>query len=241
MAVPSINRPLALMNWSGGKDSALVLHRVLQEGHYAVTSLLTTMNGHFGRVSMHGVRQELVQAQADRLGLPLHQLHLPEQITMADYARQMADTLRPLVAEGVTHAIFGDIFLSDLRAWREAQLTLVGLTGVFPLWEVPSLALLDEFWEAGFQTIVVAVNGQLLDRSFCGRVLDRQFVADLPPGIDPCGENGEFHTFVFAAPYFATSIAVTVGEVVDRTYAFTNADGIEHTSVYYFADLLLAY
>ncbi|MEZ0611487.1 diphthine--ammonia ligase [Fibrella sp. WM1] len=226
-----------LLNWSGGKDSALALHRLQQEGRHAVTALLTTMNGAYGRVSMHGVRQELIQAQADRIGLPLHTLALPETTSMTDYAQQMADTLRPFVADGVTHAAFGDIFLEDLRTWRETQLSPVGLSGVFPLWQADSMALLDEFWAAGFQTIVVAVNGQVLDRSFCGRVLDRQFVADLPAGVDPCGENGEFHTFVFDAPYFTSPIAVRPGEPIERTYTFTDADGINRTTTYYFCDL----
>ncbi|MBO0947435.1 Dph6-related ATP pyrophosphatase [Fibrella forsythiae] len=227
-----------LVNWSGGKDSALALHRIRQQGQFAVQHLLTTINGAFGRVSMHGVREELIEAQAERLGLPLTTVRLPETASMELYQATMDNTLRPLVAAGVTHSVFGDIFLEDLRRWREEQLAITGLTGVFPLWKVPSLALLDEFWAAGFQTIVVAVNGQHLDRSFCGRVLDRQFVADLPAGVDPCGENGEFHTFVFDAPYFSSQIDITVGEVVERTYTFTDAEGQERTSTYFFADLL---
>lgn len=228
----------ALVNWSGGKDSALALYRIQQRDDYAITALLTTLNGAYGRVSMHGVRQELIQAQADRMGLPLHTLALPETTSMTDYARQMADTLSSFVASGVTHSVFGDIFLEDLRTWRETQLAKVGLSGVFPLWKADSMALLDEFWTAGFQTIVIAVNGAVLDQSFCGRVLDRQFVADLPAGVDPCGENGEFHTFVVDAPYFSSPITVRPGERVERTYTFTDADGAVQTSTYYFCELL---
>lgn len=238
--IPSLPRPVALMNWSGGKDSALALYRILQQDRYAVQGLFTTVNGAFGRVSMHGVRHELIQAQADQLGLPLTQLVLPEEIPLVDYTRQMADRLAPLVRAGVTHSVFGDIFLADLRQWREEQLAAVGLTGVFPLWKADSRALLNEFWAAGFQTVVVAVNGQVLDRSYCGRVLDRQFVADLPPGVDPCGENGEFHTFVFEAPYFQSPIGFGRGETVERTYRFTNADGQDQTTTYFFTDLLLS-
>lgn len=227
-----------LINWSGGKDSALALHRIRQQGQFSVQQLLTTINGAFGRVSMHGVREELINVQAERLGLPLTTVRLPETASLELYQDTMNEALRPLVAAGITHAVYGDIFLEDLRQWREAQLAPVGLTGIFPLWQVPSLTLLDEFWKAGFQTIVVAVNGQHLDQSFCGRVLDRQFVADLPTKVDPCGENGEFHSFVFDAPYFSSPIAFSLGETVERTYTFTDADGQQQTSTYYFADLI---
>lgn len=220
---PSRTLPLALMNWSGGKDSALALHWLRQQGRYTVMTLLTTVNGAFGRVSMHGVRLELIQAQADRLGLPLLTLALPEQTSMADYARQMADTLRPLVSAGVEHSVFGDIYLADLRQWREQELVQVGLKGEFPLWHVPAGQLLDAFWEAGFQAVVVAVNGQILDRSFCGRLFDRAFVNSLPPDVDPCGEKGEFHTFVVDAPYFDQPIGYQPGQTVERTYSFTDA------------------
>jgi len=236
--ITNLPRPKALMNWSGGKDSALALHRIRQQDEYAVQSLFTTVNDAFGRVSMHGVRHELIQAQADRLGLPLVQLTLPEQTSMDDYVRQVADRLAPLVSAGVTHSIFGDIFLEDLRQWRENQLANMGLTGVFPIWNVDSHTLLEEFWAAGFQTVVVAVKGQVLDRSFCGRVLDQQFVDDLPPGVDPCGENGEFHTFVFEAPYFSSPVVFRRGQTVERTYSFTDAEGQALTSTYFFTDLL---
>ncbi len=228
-----------LMNWSGGKDSALALWRVLQTGQYQIETLLTTFNVANRRVSMHGVREELLDAQAQQLNLPQTKLCLPEQSSMADYQQRMNSTLQPLVSSGVTHAVFGDIFLDDLRQWREAQLVQQALTGVFPLWQVPSLDLLEEFWAAGFATVVVSVNGQYLDPSFCGRVLDRAFVADLPPDVDPCGENGEFHTFVYQAPYFTEPINFGVGETVTRTYEYQTADGKTMTSTYFFADLLL--
>ncbi|MDB5242144.1 MAG: hypothetical protein JWP57_2769 [Spirosoma sp.] len=234
----SLPHPKALMNWSGGKDSALALHRIWQQNDYAVQNLFTTVNNASGRVSMHGIRHELILAQANRLNLPLIQLNLPEETSMTDYSQQVADQLAPLVKAGVTHSVFGDIFLEDLRHWREDQLATMGLMGVFPLWKVDSNALLEEFWAAGFQTIVVAVNGQVLDRSFCGRVLDRQFVADLPPDVDPCGENGEFHTFVFEAPYFSSPIVFSKGQTVERTYSFTNAQRQTQTSLYFFTDLL---
>jgi uncharacterized protein (TIGR00290 family) len=230
----------ALMNWSGGKDSALALWRIRQTNQYDVQTLLTTVNEAYGRVSMHGVREELLDQQARRLGLPMTKLRLPEQSSMGDYQQRMADVLYPIISQGVTHSIFGDIFLEDLRQWREEQLAQVGLTGVFPLWKETSIDLLNEFWTAGFATIVVSVNAQKLDASFCGRVLDAAFVADLPPDVDPCGENGEFHTFVYGAPYFAEPIKFTVGETVTKEYQFETADGDRVVSAYYFTDLLVA-
>ena len=151
----------------------------------------------------------------------------------------MGVALEPLVKAGVTHAVFGDIFLDDLRTWRETQLARWSLTGVFPLWQIPSLQLLAEFWAASFATLVVSVNSQCLDASFCGRVLDRAFVADLPPDVDPCGENGEFHTFVYQAPYFSAPISIQTGEMVSKEYIYKTDSGEELTSTYYFTDLQL--
>lgn len=234
-----MNKPAAIMNWSGGKDSALTLWRVLQAESYQIDSLVTTLNAANRRVSMHGVPEALLDAQANRLGMRQTKLFLPEQSTMSTYANQMAATLKPLVEAGVTHAIFGDIFLEDLRQWREDQLASQQLTGIFPIWQVPSRQLLHEFWDAGFATIVVSVNSQYLDASFCGRVLDASFVSDLPPTVDPCGENGEFHTFVYQAPYFSEPIPVQVVETVAKTYDYKTATGEAITSTYYFADLQL--
>ncbi|QJW92433.1 diphthine--ammonia ligase [Spirosoma taeanense] len=227
------------MNWSGGKDSALALWRILQTGQYSIEMLLTTLNAPNRRISMHGVREELLDAQAERLGIPQTKLFLPEDSSMADYQQRMGRALEPLVQSGVTAAIFGDIFLADLRVWRETQLASWGLTGVFPLWQLDSQALLNEFWAAGFATIVVSVNSQHLDASFCGRVLDQSFVNDLPPGVDPCGENGEFHTFVFQAPYFREPIAIQVGETVTKDYVFKTDTGDVITLTYFFTDLQL--
>lgn len=228
-----------VMNWSGGKDSALALWHILQSGQYSIETLLTTLNAANRRVSMHGVREALLDAQAERLNLPQTKLFLPEESSMADYQERMNATLEPLVKAGVTHAVFGDIFLDDLRTWRETQLAHWSLTGVFPLWEIPSLRLLEEFWAAGFATIVVSVNSHYLDASFCGRVLDRAFVDSLPPTVDPCGENGEFHTFVYQAPYFSTPINIRIGETIQKNYDYKTDGGVEMTPMYYFTDLQL--
>lgn len=225
-----------LMNWSGGKDAALALHRLRQNPDYQVTDLLTSVSAPHQRVAMHGVRVELLEAQARRLGLPFTQLCLPEMPDMATYEAQMRGTLAPLQARGITHAAFGDIFLEDLRAYRERQLQQVKLQAVFPLWQRPSLDLLEEFWQAGFRAVVVCVNEQLLGAGFCGRLLDRDFVRNLPPNVDPCGENGEYHSFVFEAPYFPAPIAFELGERVRRTYP-APAPGAEEAG-FWFQDLV---
>ncbi|NBB19991.1 diphthine--ammonia ligase [Runella sp. CRIBMP] len=226
------------MNWSGGKDSALALYHSLQNKACDVRYLLTSLNDSFRRISMHGVREELLDQQAQRLGIELLKLRLPETTSMEEYQLRMAQILQPLADAGITKSIFGDIFLEDLRLYRENQLATVGMQGIFPLWKRPSMELLEEFWGLGFKTIVVSVNGNVLDRSFCGRVLDRDFVSELPANIDPCGENGEFHTFVFEAPYFSQPIDFQKGETVEKTYHFQNTEGEDLTSTYFFTDLL---
>jgi uncharacterized protein (TIGR00290 family) len=208
----------ALMNWSGGKDSALALYHALHDARYEVRHLLTSVNSHYQSVSMHGVRVALLEAQARQIGLPLTKLELPEAPDMAEYEQQMRATLAPLQAQGMHHAIFGDIFLEDLRRYREQQLARVGMQAIFPLWQRTSADILREYLALGFQAIVVCVNEQLLDQSFCGRLLDAAFLRDLPPGVDACGENGEYHSFVFQAPYFHQPIAFERGDIVRRTY-----------------------
>jgi uncharacterized protein (TIGR00290 family) len=230
--------PKALMNWSGGKDSALSLYHVLQQKEYDVQYLLTTVNDSFGRISMHGVREELLDQQAQRLGVELVKLRLPETVSMEEYQRRMAETMQPLIDSGVNYSIFGDLFLEDLRQHREERLAQIGMKGVFPIWKRPSLELLAEFWDLGFKTVVVSVNGNQLDTSFCGRILDRDFVKELPKNVDPCGENGEFHTFVFEAPYFPKPIPFQLGEAVEKTYQFKNSAGEGLTSTYFFTDLI---
>lgn len=208
-----------LVSWSGGKDAALALYHALRDPRYRVAHLLTSVNAHYERVSMHGVRVALLEMQASRISLPLHQLRLPEMPSMPEYDKALLASLATLREAGVATVIYGDIFLADLRAYREEQVARASLLAAFPLWQRASLELLREFWALGFQAIVVCVNDRYLDASFCGRLLDEAFVRDLPPGVDPCGENGEYHSFVFDAPYFSAPIAFTKGELVRRTYA----------------------
>ncbi|WP_044002757.1 Dph6-related ATP pyrophosphatase [Hymenobacter swuensis] len=213
MAIPS------LVNWSGGKDSALALYYALRDPTLHVTDLLTSVNAHYGRVSMHGVRVRLLEEQVRRIGLPLTRLELPEMPDMAQYEEQMRATLAPLQAKGIRRAVFGDIYLEDLRRYREEQLARIGLEAVFPLWQRPNAELLREYLELGFRAVVVCVNEKYLDQSFCGRELNADFLRDLPPGVDSCGENGEYHSFVFDAPYFSSPVPFERGEIVRRTYS----------------------
>jgi uncharacterized protein (TIGR00290 family) len=224
-----------LMNWSGGKDSALALYHVLRDARYSVAHLLTSVNAHYQRVSMHGVRVSLLEAQAEQLGLPLTKLELPEAPDMADYEQRMQAALAPLLTQGIRHAVFGDIFLADLRAYREQQLARVGMQGIFPLWQQSSAAVLRDYLALGFRAVVVCVNEQYLDQSFCGRLLDESFLRDLPPGVDACGENGEYHSFIFDGPDFRMPIAFERGEIVRRTYPAPDGAG---EAGFWYCDLL---
>lgn len=167
---------------------------------------------------MHGVRAELLEQQAESIGLPLHKMEIPEMPSMEMYENVMQETLAKFKKEGVTLSIFGDIFLEDLRKYREEKLAGMQLEGVFPLWKIPTKQLITEFLELGFKTIVTCVNERNLDKSLAGRIIDAQFIADLPDNVDVCGENGEFHTFTFDGPLFSKPIAFEVGEIVYRKY-----------------------
>lgn len=228
-----MNKIPAVFNWSGGKDSCLALHYVLIEGLFDVKYLLTAVNETFNRVSMHGLRTTLLAEQAKSLGFELLQVQLPEMVSMEIYEAELSKQMNALKDQGINHSIFGDIFLEDLKSYREQQLIKFGFKAVFPLWKKDSLALIKEFINLGYKTIVVcAQNG--LDH-FCGRIIDQSFLDDLPKGIDPCGENGEFHTFVFDGPIFSEPIRFQIGEKVFKTY--TNPNGSETPSGYWFIDL----
>ena len=208
----------AIFNWSSGKDSALALYKVLQNTEFEITCLLTSISQEFQRISMHGVRVELLEQQAKSLGIPLEIMQIPEMPTMEAYENVMNETLTKLKNQGVTHSIFGDILLEDLRKYREDQLAKIGFEAVFPLWKTPTNDLIQEFMSLGFKAIVVCVNERFLDKSFVGRVIDQDFINDLPDNVDVCGENGEFHTFTFDGPIFSTPINFEIGEIVYRKY-----------------------
>ncbi|SNA79308.1 diphthine--ammonia ligase [Flavobacterium psychrophilum] len=208
----------AIFNWSSGKDSALALYKTLQDTEIEIVSLLTSVNKKHNRISMHGVRTQLLVQQAKSIGLPLHIMEIPEMPSMNDYEEVMQKTLTNFKEKGISHSIFGDIFLEDLRKYRENKLAEMQLEAIFPLWKIPTKALILEFLALGFKTIVVCVNERNLDKSFVGRVIDAQFIADLPDDVDLCGENGEFHTFTFDGPIFKKPIDFEIGEIVYRKY-----------------------
>lgn len=208
----------ALFNWSSGKDSALALYKILKDPDFKIEYLLTSVNQQFQRISMHGVRIDLLEAQARNIGLPLKIMQIPEMPTMEVYENVMTKTLTDLKKQGITHSVFGDIFLEDLRKYREDKLAQIGFEGVFPIWKVPTLDLIHEFINSGFKTIVVCVNERFLDKSFVGRIIDQSFIDDLPENVDVCGENGEFHTFTFDGPIFSEPINFEIGETVYRKY-----------------------
>lgn len=208
----------ALFNWSSGKDSALSLYKILQNPAYKIEYLLTSVNQQYQRISMHGVRTELLKEQAESIGIPLKIMEIPEMPTMEVYEKVMTKTLTDFKNNGITRSVFGDIFLEDLRKYREDQLAKIGFEGVFPIWKIPSHDLINEFISLGFKTIVVCVNQRYLDKSFVGRVIDQDFINDLPENVDVCGENGEFHTFTFDGPIFSKPIDFELGEIVYRKY-----------------------
>ncbi len=208
----------AYFNWSGGKDSALALYHVLQNKTVDVELLLTTVNAQVNRVSMHGVRVELLHKQAESIGIPIREIRLPETVSMEEYNKAMHQSVTTLVNEKFEHTIFGDIFLEDLRKYREQQLAPSGLQVHFPLWQRKTNDLLHEFLDLGFKTVVVCVKASLLDQSFAGRIIDKYFIKDLPSSVDPCGEYGEFHTFVFDGPIFKSPIKFSIGEKVYKEY-----------------------
>jgi uncharacterized protein (TIGR00290 family) len=206
-----------LVSWSTGKDSAWMLHTLQQQHPGSVAGLLTTTNEAFDRVAMHAVRRELLQAQADAAGVPLHVVPLPWPCSNEQYERIMKTAVDGFVADGFTHAAFGDLFLEDVRRYREERLAGSGLEPLFPIWKTkPTADLAQDMIEAGLRATLTCVNPQKLDRAFAGRTFDQAFLSDLPATVDPCGENGEFHSFAHAGPMFNHPISVRLGEVVDR-------------------------
>lgn len=216
-------KPKALIAWSSGKDSAWALHDIRRAGDYDIVAALTTVTDTFARVSMHGVREELLRAQLEAAGLPSIVVRIPFPCTNDIYEREMAAALAQAKSDGVTHVIFGDLFLADLRAYREQKLAQIGMKGVFPLWLRPTDKLAQEMIDAGVEAHLATVDLKKLASSFAGRRFDNALLSALPEGIDPCGENGEFHSFVSAGPMFTRSIRVSVGETVERE-GFAYAD-----------------
>jgi uncharacterized protein (TIGR00290 family) len=218
-----MKKPKALIAWSSGKDSAWALHEVRRSGDYDVVGALTTVSETFDRVSMHGVRNALLMAQLEAAGLSPTLVHIPFPCPNDVYESRMETTLAAAKTTGVTHVIFGDLFLQDVRAYREQKLSGSGITPLFPLWQRPTAALAREMIDAGVETYLVCVDLKQLSKAFAGQRFDHRLLADLPPSTDPCGEKGEFHTFVAGGPMLSRKIMVQLGETVEREgFAFAD-------------------
>jgi uncharacterized protein (TIGR00290 family) len=217
-----------LFSWSGGKDSAIALHEILGNGKYEISTLLTTVTEDYDRISMHGVRRILLERQADSLGISLEKVLISKNTSNKAYESKMRQVLARHLATGVSAVVFGDIFLEDLRAYREDNLAKIGMKGLFPLWKRDTRELAHRFIDLGFKAMITCVDSKALDKKFVGRVFDKQFLSELPATVDPCGENGEHHSFVYDGPVFQEEISLTTGEVVLRDNRF------------YYCDLILA-
>ncbi|MDO3642823.1 diphthine--ammonia ligase [Mucilaginibacter sp. L3T2-6] len=235
----------AIMNWSGGKDSSLALYHCLQDPEIDVRYLVTTINDAADRISMHGVRVELLIRQAESIGIPLYQVRLPEMPDMETYDNAMRHHVEFFKSEGITHSIFGDIFLEDLKSYRDRRLTEAGLTGIYPLWKRDTRELIKEFFDLGFGTVIACTQEKL--GRIAGQELSPGLIKTLPPDIDVCGENGEFHTFAFSGPIFKSEIKYRLGEKVFKVYTAPKTDrdnsdspGDDKLSGFWYQDLILA-
>lgn len=237
--------PKCIFNWSGGKDSAMALYHCLQDPELEIMYLVTTINDAADRISMHGVRTELLIKQAESIGIPLYQIRLPEMPGMSEYDTAMRKHLTHFKSEGITHAIFGDIFLEDLKLYRDARLSEVGIKGIYPLWKRDTTELINEFFDLGFGTVIACTQERLGD--IAGKEISPELIRDLPDDVDVCGENGEFHTFTFKGPIFKNEIRYKTGVKVFKEYqAPKNADDSCASSTdpkpagFWFCDLLSA-
>jgi uncharacterized protein (TIGR00290 family) len=213
-----------VFTWSGGKDSAMALYELQRTGRHEVAALLTTVTEDYGRVSMHGVRSVLLERQAESLGIPLEKVHITKESTNAEYGEKMRETLERYRQQGVLSVVFGDIFLEDLRRYREENLSKAGMKGVFPIWKRDTAGLAREFMALGFGAVITCVDSEALGGGFSGRAYDEEFLSELPSSVDPCGENGEFHSFVYDGPIFRERIGFQRGEVVLRDNRFFFCD-----------------
>lgn len=219
-------REKAIVAWSGGKDSALALYEVLNSGSYEVLELLTTVTRDYDRISIHGVRRALVEQQANALGFPLEITFISKGASDAEYEKELLKALKRQRDSGASSVVFGDIFLEDVRKYRERLLAKVGINGILPLWKRDTQVLARQFINLGFKAIITSIDSTVLGKAFAGREYDEKFLSDLPANVDPCGENGEFHTFVYDGPIFHERVFFTKGEIVLRENRF------------YFCDLL---
>lgn len=220
-----MTREKIIMGWSGGKDSSLALREIRRRGQYEVAALVTTCTEGYDRISMHGVRSSLLERQAEELGLPLKKVFISKGASNDEYEARMKEAFLEYKTAGITKAAFGDLFLEDIRVYRDRMMDSIGMTALYPVWGLDTRALAREFVRDGFSAVLVCIDPRALDKSFAGRTLDDTLLDDLPANVDPCGENGEFHSFVFQGPIFRQNIPCIRGEVVLRDN-------------FYFADLL---
>jgi uncharacterized protein (TIGR00290 family) len=211
-----MQRPKALLSWSSGKDSAWALHVMRQKEEYEIVGLVTTINERYDRVAMHAVRVTLLQQQSDSVGIPLWKVPIPYPCSNEQYESAMRKLLEKAKEKGISHFAFGDLFLEDIRQYREKQLADTGISPLFPLWKIPTDQLAHEMVQSGLRAFITCVDPKQIDRSFAGRIFDESFLNDLPPSVDPCGERGEFHSFAFAGPMFRFPIQIRPGEILER-------------------------
>ena len=213
-----------LVSWSGGKDSAIALYEVLKNQNYQISALLTTVTKGYDRISMHGVRRILLERQVASLGFPLEKVFISQDASNEEYETNMGQVLAKYKHAGVTSVVFGDIFLEDLRKYREDKLATLGLRGIFPLWKKDTQELARSLTALGFKAITTCVDDTSLSRQFVGKEIDEQFLSELPSTVDPCGENGEYHSFVYDGPIFNERVSLTRGEIVLRENRFWYCD-----------------
>jgi uncharacterized protein (TIGR00290 family) len=208
--------PEVVVSWSGGKDSCLALYELQRAGTCRVAALLTTVTRDYDRISMHGVRRVLLQQQAEALAIPLHEVFITKEASNEEYETQLSAALDQYQTRGITEVVFGDLFLEDIKTYRDEFLARRGMTGSYPIWKWDTAATVRRFIDLGFKAVVTCVDGRVLDQCFAGMIIDLDFLVDLPATVDPCGENGEFHTFVYDGPNFRQAIPFTLGETVER-------------------------
>jgi len=213
-----------LLCWSGGKDSAFALHELQKSNHFEVAALITTITEGYDRISMHGVRRTLLEQQAASLGIPLEQILISQKATNEEYGTKMQTLLERYLLQGITKVAFGDLFLEDLRKYREENLAKIGMSGVFPIWRRDTAAMAHEFISLGFRAVICCVDSKALDGKFVSRDFDAEFIDELPTAVDPCGENGEFHSFVYDGPIFNQRIPFEKGEIILRDERFYYCD-----------------
>ena len=220
----AMGREKVLFSWSGGKDSTLALYEIQKSKKYEIVALFTTITRDYDRITMHGVRRVLLEEQARAIGIPVHEVFIPKKASNEEYSSIMEREMKAAKQNGISGVVFGDIFLEDVREYREKNLSKVHMKGIFPLWKRNSRELVKKFINLGFKAIIVCVDSKALDKSFVGRIIDEKLLEDLPEGVDPAGENGEYHSFVFDGPIFKRRVNFKVGEVVFRENRFYYLD-----------------